>query len=128
LALLVGAITTGAGVAKLGFVADLISKPTIVGYMNGLAVTILVGQLPKLFGFSIDGDNFIDDVRGFVAGVRDGKTVAASLTIGGPGLLLILGLQRWLPRVPGVLVSVVLSTAAVPMFDLAKHGVVLVGV
>src|SRR3712207_4106180 len=52
LALLVGLITTGAGLAKLGFVADLISKPTIIGYMNGLAVTILVSQLPKLFGFS----------------------------------------------------------------------------
>src|SRR4051794_12382392 len=64
LALLVGAITAGAGIAKLGFVADLISKPTILGYMNGLAVTIFVGQLPKLFGFSIDGDNFRDDVRG----------------------------------------------------------------
>jgi len=56
LALMVGAIVTLAGVAKLGFVADLISKPTIVGYMNGLALTILVGQLPKLFGFSVDGN------------------------------------------------------------------------
>src|SRR3954449_12545054 len=53
LALLVGAMTTLAGIAKLGFVADLISKPTIIGYMNGLALTILVGQLPKLFGFSV---------------------------------------------------------------------------
>jgi MFS superfamily sulfate permease-like transporter len=52
LALLCGAITTLAGIAKLGFVADLISKPTMIGYMNGLALTILVGQLPKLFGFS----------------------------------------------------------------------------
>ena len=61
-----------AGVAKLGFVADLFSKPTQVGYMNGLALTILVGQLPKLFGFSIDSDTFIDDVRGFVRGVAGG--------------------------------------------------------
>ena len=54
LALLVGAIITAAGIARLGFVADLISKPTIIGYMNGLALTILVGQLPKLFGFSVE--------------------------------------------------------------------------
>ena len=53
LALLVGAIMIAAGVAKLGFVADLLSKPTQIGYMNGLALTILVGQLPKLFGFSV---------------------------------------------------------------------------
>ena len=64
LALLVGAIITIAGLAKLGFIADLISKPTIIGYMNGLAVTILVGQLPKLFGFSVDADGFIDELAG----------------------------------------------------------------
>src|SRR6476620_6859836 len=59
LALFVGVIMTVVGMARLGFVADLISKPTILGYMNGLAVTIVVGQLPKLFGFSVDGDTFI---------------------------------------------------------------------
>src|SRR4029079_3221380 len=52
LALITGLITLGAGVAKLGFIADLLSKPTQIGYMNGLALTILVGQLPKLFRFS----------------------------------------------------------------------------
>src|SRR4051812_8916380 len=82
LALLVGAITTIAGIAKLGFVADLISKPTILGYMNGLAVTIFVSQLPKLFGFSVDGDGFRAELTGFVEGLADGKTVGAALTIG----------------------------------------------
>ena len=75
LALLVGAMTTLAGVARLGFVADLLSKPTMIGYMNGLAVTILVGQLPKLFGFSVEGDSFIAELRGFVKGVANGDTV-----------------------------------------------------
>ena len=64
LALMVGAIITSPASAKLGFIADLISKPTIIGYMNGLAVTILVGQLPKLFGFSVDADGFIDELAG----------------------------------------------------------------
>ncbi len=64
LALIVGAVMIFAGVAKLGFVADLLSKPTQIGYMNGLALTILVGQLPKLFGFSVDADNLIDEARG----------------------------------------------------------------
>ena len=64
LALIVGAVMILAGVAKLGFVADLLSKPTQIGYMNGLALTILVGQLPKLFGFSVDADGLIDEARG----------------------------------------------------------------
>jgi high affinity sulfate transporter 1 len=128
LALMVGAINLGAGLARLGFVADLISKPTIIGYMNGLAVTILVGQLPKLFGFSTEGDGFLADVRGFVRGVADGETVAASLAVGAFGLALILGLQRWRPRAPAVLVAVVLSIAAAVALDLADHGVSLVGV
>ena len=64
LALIVGAIMVVAGVARLGFVADLLSKPTQIGYMNGLALTILVGQLPKLFGFSVDADGLIDEARG----------------------------------------------------------------
>jgi high affinity sulfate transporter 1 len=127
LALLVGAITVLAGLAKLGFVADLLSKPTMIGYMNGLAVTIFVGQLPKLFGFSVEGDNFIAELRGFVKGVTKGDTVAAALAIGLFGLVVILLSQRWLPRLPGVLLAVILSILAASVFDLAKHGVSLVG-
>ena len=127
LALLVGGITTLVGIAKLGFVADLISKPTMIGYMNGLAVTILVGQLPKLFGFSIKGDGFRAEVSGFVKGLVHGETVTAALAIGAFGLVLIVGLQRWVPRVPGVLAAVVLSILGASVFDLASHGVSLVG-
>jgi high affinity sulfate transporter 1 len=127
LALLVGIINAAAGIARLGFVADLISKPTIIGYMNGLAVTILVGQLPKLFGFSTEGEGFLAEVRGFVEGLADGETVPAALAIGLVGLVLIVSLQRWLPKVPGVLVAVVLSTLAAAALDLADHGVSVVG-
>jgi high affinity sulfate transporter 1 len=128
LALLVGTITALAGIAHLGFVADLISKPTILGYMNGLAVTILVSQLPKLFGFSIEGDSFLDDLTGFVEGLADGETVAAALAIGLFGLLLIVGLHRRFPKVPGVLLAVVLSTLAAGVLELSDHGVSVVGV
>ena len=128
LALMVGAMTVVAGVARLGFVADLISRPTMIGYMNGLALTILVGQLPKLFGFSVDGDGFIAELKGFVSGVANGDTVPAALAVGTFGLVLILVLQRWLPRIPGVLVAVVLSILAASVFHLADHDVSLVGV
>src|SRR5438270_3715449 len=127
LALIVGAIMITAGIAKLGFVADLLSKPTQIGYMNGLALTILIGQLPKLLGFSVDGNGLIDEARGFVAGLTSGKTVGAAVAIGLVSLGLILVLQRLVPRVPGVLVAVVVAIAAAGALDLSAHGVSLVG-
>ena len=74
LAIMVAAIMILSAVAKLGFIADLISKPTMIGYMNGLALTILVGQLPKLFGFKIDAEGLIHEAAAFVsrAGRRQG--------------------------------------------------------
>ena len=107
LALMVAAIMIVAAVAKLGFIADLISKPTMIGYMNGLALTILVGQLPKLFGFSVEADNFIGEVTGFIEGLANGEAVAAAAVVGIAGIVVILVLQRWLPKVPAVLIMVV---------------------
>ena len=127
LALIVGAVMIVAGIGKLGFVADLLSKPTQIGYMNGLALTILVGQLPKLFGFSVEGDNLIDEARDFVDGVSSGDTIGAAVAIGLVSLALILAFTRLLPRVPGVLVAVVVAIAATAGFDLTEHGVSTVG-
>src|SRR5690348_11424539 len=125
LAVMVALIMIVAGLTGLGFVATLLSKPTMIGYMNGLAVTIVVGQLPKLFGFSVDGDNFIEELKGFVNGLADGETVGAALAVGAFGIAAIMVLQRFLPKVPGVLVAVVLSILATNVFDLAEHGVKL---
>ncbi|HKP89236.1 MAG TPA: sulfate permease [Thermoleophilaceae bacterium] len=127
LALMVGAITIAAGTARLGFIADLLSKPTQIGYMNGLALTILIGQLPKLFGFSVDGDGLIDELRGFVDGVASGDTVAAALAVGALSLALMLALGKWLPRIPGVLIAVVVAIVGTSLFDLGGEGVKLVG-
>ena len=127
LALMVGAIMIAASVARLGFVADLLSKPTQLGYMNGLALTILIGQLPKLFGFSTDADGLIAEAKAFVNGVAAGKTVGAAVAVGALSLIVILALGRWLPKVPGVLVAVLLAIGASSIFNLADHGVSLVG-
>jgi high affinity sulfate transporter 1 len=127
LALLVGVIMIAAGVAKLGFVADLLSKPTQIGYMNGLALTILIGQLPKLFGFSVDANGLINEARAFVNGLSAGQAVGAAVATGGLSLFVILALGRWRPKWPGVLIAVVLAIAATSLFDLADHGVSLVG-
>ena len=127
LALIVGAIMLVAGIARLGFVADLISKPTRIGYLNGLALTILVGQLPKLFGFSVDADGLIDEARGFVDGLQAGDAVGGAVAIGGLSLAVMLVMRRLAPRIPGVLVAVVGAIAASAALDLGDHGVALVG-
>jgi high affinity sulfate transporter 1 len=127
LALLVGVLTMAAGLLRLGFVADLLSRPTQLGYMNGLALTILVSQLPKLCGFSVDADGLIPEAKAYVEGLADGDLVGVATVLGVSCLGLILLLQRLLPVVPGVLVAVVLSIGAVVLFDLTSHGVDVVG-
>jgi len=127
LAVLVAVVMIVAGLTGLGFVATLLSKPTMIGYMNGLAVTIIVGQLPKLFGFGVDADGLIAEAVAFVRGLADGEAVLAAVVLGICGIALVLALQRWLPAVPAVLVMVVLSIVAASVFHLADHGVSLVG-
>ena len=117
LALIVGLIEIGLGLGKLGFVADLLSSEVQVGYMNGLAITIIVGQLPKLFGFSTDSDSFVGDVREFVKNLD--QTKASALIIGVGVLIILLGLPRLTTKVPAVLVAVVAATVVSAAFDLS---------
>ncbi len=128
LALMTAVVMIAAGVAGLGFVADLLSKPTMIGYMNGLALTILVGQLPKLFGFSVDAEGLIGEFVGFLQGLAQGDVVPAAAAVGIGGIVVILVLQRWLPKVPGVLVMVVLAIVVSAVFALGERGVSLIGV
>jgi MFS superfamily sulfate permease-like transporter len=128
LALFTGAVMVLAGAGKLGFIADLLSKPTMLGYMNGLALTILVGQLLKLFGFSADADNFTGELTGFFSGMKSGEIVWAAAAIGMGALVLILVLQRFQPKLPAVLIAVVAAVTTTTVFSLAAKGVVVVGV
>jgi high affinity sulfate transporter 1 len=125
MAVFVGLIEIGLGLGKLGFVADLLSKEVQVGYMNGLGITIIVSQLPKLFGFSISGDNFIDDVREFVTNLD--KTNTTALLLGTSVLALLLVLPRLTTKVPAVLVAVIGATAISAAFGLAAMGVKVTG-
>ncbi|GAB7102823.1 sulfate permease [Streptomyces phaeofaciens JCM 4814] len=127
LAIMVAGIMILASVARLGFIADLISKPTMIGYMNGLALTILIGQLPKLLGFKVDADSLIEECVGVVEKIADGAVEPAAALVGCGGIVVILGLQRLLPKVPAVLVMVILAIAVAAAFDLGEHGVSLVG-
>jgi high affinity sulfate transporter 1 len=121
LALLSGALCMLAGFARFGFIAELLSKPVRYGYMNGIALTVLLSQLPKLFGFSVDAEGVIAEARAFARGVADGETNTAALLIGVACLLVILGFKRWRPQIPGVLVAVVGATVAVGVFGLAER-------
>jgi high affinity sulfate transporter 1 len=125
LAVLVGLTEIGLGLGKLGFVADLLSKEVQVGYMNGLAITIIVGQLPKLFGFSTHADSFLKEVRVFAENLD--QTHTTTLLVGLAVLALLLILPRITSRLPAVLVAVVAATAASAVFGLAEHGVSTVG-
>lgn len=128
LAIMTGVIMVVAGAGKLGFVADLLSQPTILGYMNGLALTIIVGQLPKLFGFSVDADGFIGEVVAFVQALFSGDTLPAALAVGALSLALILVLAKVMPKVPAVLVAAVVAIAISIAFDLEAKGVAVIGV
>jgi high affinity sulfate transporter 1 len=125
LAILVGLTEIGLGLGKLGFVADLLSKEVQVGYMNGLAVTIIVGQLPKLFGFSTDADSFLAELRAFVDNL--GQTHTTTLVVGVAVLVLLLVIPRITTRLPAVLVGVVGATVASALLGLADEGVATVG-
>src|SRR4051794_5057156 len=115
LAILVGLIEIILGVGKLGFVADLLSSEVQVGYMNGLAITIVVGQLPKLCGFSTDANDFVDEVRQFF--VNFDQCDATALTVGLATLAVLLVLPHLTRKVPAVLVAVIGATVATAIFD-----------
>ena len=97
MAIVSGLVCVAAGLARLGFVTELLSKPIRYGYMNGIALTVILSQIPKLLGFSVKAEGPIRQVWGIVNGVSGGRTNLAALIIGGAALALILWLKRW-PR------------------------------
>jgi len=106
-----------AGLARLGFVTELLSKPIRYGYMNGIALTVLISQLPKLFGFSIDGAGPLADLRAIAGALIDDRANGIALLVGAGTLAVILGLKGR-TRVPGLLIAVVGATVAVAVLDL----------
>jgi high affinity sulfate transporter 1 len=121
LALLVGLIEIALGLGKLGFVADLLSKEVQVGYMNGLAITIMVGQLPKLCGFSTDASGFLDQVKAFFTDFDKHNNTA--IAVGLATLAVLLVLPRFTKTIPAVLIAVVGATVVTAAFDLSINTV-----
>ena len=117
-----------AGLARFGFITDLLSKPVRLGYLNGIALTVIVGQLPKLLGFDSSGDNLIEETISLVRGVAQGMTNWTAVAIGVSCLAITLIFKRFWPRIPGVLIAVVGATIVVGVFNLATvAGIDVVG-
>ena len=121
LAIGTGVICVVAGLLRAGFLTELLSKPVRVGYMNGIAMTVLVNQLPKLFGFAVGSSGVLRGVLDFARGIIAGRTLPLALAIGGGSLLVILLSRRFAPRVPGVLIAVVGATVLVAALGLASR-------
>jgi MFS superfamily sulfate permease-like transporter len=113
LAILMGAFLIVGAVFRLGFVTDLLSKPIRIGYLNGVALVVIVGQTAALLGFSVDGDGLIDDARKTLEGIADGLVDGRSATIGLVSIGVIVTLRAVHARIPGVLVAVVGSMIVV---------------
>ncbi|MDH2384213.1 sulfate permease [Bradyrhizobium sp. CER78] len=127
MAIVSGTICIVAGFAQLGFLTELLSKPIRYGYMNGIALTVLISQLPKLFGFSIDGDGPLRSLWAIVGAIVDGKTNWVALAIGLATLAAILLLARN-KRLPSILIAVVAATVVTGVLGLgASYGVKVLG-
>lgn len=127
LALVSGSLCVLAGTARLGFITELLSKPIRYGYMNGIALTVLVSQLPVLFGFTVKGDGLLIEAREFAMAVLAGSTNGAALALG-VGTLLMIGLLRRSRLIPGVFLAVIAATIAVSVLNLAtRFGVTVLG-
>ena len=125
LAVVVGLLCLLAFAARLGFVADLLSKPILVGYLAGVAVTMIVGQLGKLTSAPVHGDTVAAELVSFA---RHATAIhAGTLTLAAAVLAFLLVVQWRLPAAPGPLLAVLLATAAVAVFSLERHGITAVG-
>ncbi len=117
MAIVSGIICILAGILRLGFITELLSKPIRYGYMNGIALTVLISQLPKLFGFSIESDGPLNNIIQIFSSVLNGKTNITAFCIGAGTLVIILILKRY-KRIPGILIAVIGAMITVGIFNL----------
>ncbi|MBV4493015.1 SulP family inorganic anion transporter [Pseudomonas oryzicola] len=126
MALVAGAFCMIAGLLRLGFITELLSKPIRYGYMNGIALTVLISQLPKLFGIKVASQGPLRDLWQLGEALLAGQGHWPSFIVGAGSLLLILLLKPF-KRLPGILIAVVLATLAVSLLDLEQMGVKVLG-
>jgi SulP family sulfate permease len=125
LALMVGAILIAGGIIRMGWIADLLSRPVITGFLAGISIHIVLSQAPTVLGVPSTGGTLLDRVAGLAAHLDQTNPIALALGIG--VLAVTLGCERRNPRIPGALIGLVAATAAVVAFDLEKHGIAVLG-
>ncbi|MDC5696188.1 SulP family inorganic anion transporter [Intrasporangium calvum] len=125
LALAVGVVCVLAWLVRLGFLAELLSKPVLVGYMAGIAALMIVSQLDKITGIDVEGDSFLEEV-GFTATHLD-QAHAPTLAIALGVLAVLLAFGRWARRWPGPLIAMLGAAALVQVLGLADEGIKVVG-
>jgi len=125
MAIVSGLLCILVGLLRLGFVTELLSKPIRYGYMNGIALTVLISQLPKLFGFSIDGRGPVRDLVQIAQAILDGKANLTATAVGAGTLALILLLKPF-KKVPGLLIAVIAATIVVGVMNLDQTAAVKV--
>ncbi|CAI8835992.1 MULTISPECIES: SulP family inorganic anion transporter [Pseudomonas] len=123
--ILVGLMLIGAGLARAGFIASFFSRPILIGYLNGIGLSLLAGQLGKVVGFQIEGNGFILSLINLLQ--RLGEIHWLTLVIGVAGLGLLIWLPRRYPRLPAALVTVAVATLVVGLFGLDRFGVAVLG-
>jgi len=127
MAIVSGTVCILAGIARLGFVTELLSKPIRYGYMNGIALTVLISQLPKFFGFSVRSEGPLRDLWAIADAMLEGKTNWVAFGLG-LGTLVVILLLKDSKRLPGILIAVVAATAVVGALDLGtRYGVAVIG-
>jgi MFS superfamily sulfate permease-like transporter len=120
MAVVSGIVCILAGAARLGFITELLSKPIRYGYMNGIALTVLISQLPKLFGFSIEGDGPLRKLWAIAEAVLGRRANWTAFAIGA-GTLAVIFLLKDRKRIPSILIAVVGATVVVGALDLAAR-------
>jgi high affinity sulfate transporter 1 len=127
MAIVSGTVCILAGLARLGFITELLSKPIRYGYMNGIALTVLISQLPRIFGFSIQGEGPVRNLLAILTALLEGRANQTAFLIGA-GTFTVILLLKGNTRVPGILVAVVGATVVVGALDLAtRAGVSVLG-
>jgi sulfate permease, SulP family len=125
LAIVAAATLAAAGVLRLGAISDFVSKPVMTGFLFGLGLTIMLGQVPKLLGIPGASGSFVEQIGPIVRHLGD--TDALTAVVGAASIAALVLLRRFAPAVPGILVVLVASIAISALFGLSDHGVDVVG-
>jgi sulfate permease, SulP family len=125
LTLLVGGILVLASLLRLGFIANFISEPVLVGFKAGIGLVIVLDQIPKILGIHIPRASFFHNVLAIVRGAPEAKLT--TLAVGLAMIVLLVGIERFLPQVPAPLIAVAVGIMAARFLGLQEHGVELVG-